>query len=498
MLSSDPHLSLTLPSIWYEVNLITPEHNIYGVSFPGLPGIMIGFNQHIAWAETNVGHDMQDLYHIRYVKENPDHYWLDGEKVPISYRYDTIFVKNSPAYIDTTRLTHWGPIIRKSKDRQTDIAMDWLVAHKAPASEGSTFVRAMQCKDYDCFLRESGTFITPAQNFIYADSKNNIGLRVNGLLPARKKLDGKFIESGEERKNGWLHFIPRSQNPQAFNPPQHYLASANQRSADPTYPYYYNTNFEQYRNRVINTRLDSSRVLSINDLKALQNNNYSKKAEDFIPLLLKSVGSLRPSPWLDTIAHWNYQYKASLSAPTIFNKWVDFIEELTYDEINSHKEDMATITPSTSTLSHLILSAPEDTLFDIRATEKRENARNIISMAWDSVLLNIQEIPGEQLLWGHANNVHIPHLARFPGLDSGPLFASGYKDAVNALRGNFGPSWRMVVELGPQPKAYGIYPGGPSGDPRSRNYSRMIDKWVHGQYDEIQYGLTKSELLESK
>lgn len=499
ILCSDPHLSLSIPSIWYELNIITPEHNIYGVSFPGLPGIMIGFNSHIAWGETNVGHDVQDLYHIKWVDDNRMEYWLDGIKTPVKYRYDTIRVKGKPIVIDTNIITKWGPIIKKSNDGLTDIAMDWLVAKEAPASEGNTFIRAMLCKDYECFLEETSTFITPAQNFLYADKNNNIGLRVNGLLPARVENDGRFVSEGDSARYGWNHWIPRSQNPQSHNPKQGYLTSSNQRSTDKSYPYYYTGNFEKYRNRAINQHLDTVQNVTLEQMKVFQNNNYSKKAEDIVPLFLDAIdtASLSDQKYqvLEQIRGWNYEYHRDSLSPSIFEKWYDEVVALTWDEIALYGDTMAVKYPPSTVLRDLIRSEPDDKMFDRLHTIKKETAADIIKMGFENTVTYTQKLDNEMLKWGNENKVSIPHVARVPGLGVQHVFAGGCGDVINATRGSFGPSWRMVIGLGEEIIGYGIYPGGQSGDPRSEFYLNMLDKWTNGKYDQLLYNIDKSEIV---
>ena len=499
ILCSDPHLSMSLPSIWYEVNLITPETDVYGVSFPGLPGIMIGFNEHISWGETNVGHDVQDLFHINYTDDSRKEYWLDGKKVPVEYRYDTIRVKDKPSIIDTNIITKWGPIIKRSNDGKTDIAMNWLVAHEAPAAEGNTFVKCMQCKDYDCFLRETAAFITPAQNFLYADNHGDIGLRVNGLLPARIQDDGKFVEEGDSIKNGWQHWIPREQNPQAKNPEQGYLTSSNQRSAGQDYPYYYYSgNFEKYRSRAINDHLDTVSNVTMKDMMTFQNNNYSKLAEDMMPLMLANIrtSSLtsEASKLVETMSNWDYNYEADYTAPALFEYWYSELSDQTWDEIAAYQDTMSLAYPSSSMLRDLIINEPDDVMFDKVVTIKKETAKDIIQMSFDSLVAYADRHDEEYLKWGNRNNVRINHLARVPGLGSGKLFAGGSGDVINATSGSWGPSWRMIVSLEKEVSAYGIYPGGQSGDPRNKRYMDLVEKWRTGNYDKLIYGVSKDEL----
>lgn len=499
IISCDPHLGLSLPSIWYELNIITPETNVYGVSFPGLPGLMFGFNENIAWGETNVGHHVQDLYHIKYTDDTRSHYWLDGKKVPLESRIDTFYVKGGTTQYDTTYLTHWGPIIRRSNDGKADIAMSWLVTKSTPIQEANTFIDAMQCKNYDCFKEKTGYFNTPAQNFLYADNSGTIGLRVNGLLPARKYQDGRFVAEGDKTSAGWNNWIPRAQNPQSENPDQGYLTSSNQRSAGPNYPFYYVGGFERYRNRAINEHLDSISNVTIPDMIDFQMNSYSKLAEDMMPEMLTAIDrsalSDRGKQVIDTLSNWNYYYEGQYTAPTLFDRWYSRVRDYTWDEISAYEDTMSVTYPLSTVLRDLIKDHPDDPIFDKLYTIPQENAQDIIRLAFDSLLVNIKDHDNEYLKYGNRIGLHIPHVALFPGLGSGKLFGSGSEDVINATNGKFGPSWRMVVGLGKVPEAYGIYPGGQSGDPRSPMYKNRIEKWRTGKLDRLIYNVEKDKIL---
>jgi penicillin amidase len=251
---NDPHLSLGLPSIWFEVHIHTPECNAYGVSFPGFPGIMIGFNEDIAWGETNVGQDVEDLFLIQWTDDSRKHYWLDSQKVAATYRLEEIQVKGGKTVMDTVWYTHWGPVYFRSLDGKHDMALRWLCHDEPDTDEFNTFIDAMKCRNYEEFQAATERYIAPAQNFGFASRDGDIALRVNGRLPAKLDQDGRFVEWGHQSAHNWQAFIPKKQVPQIVNPERGFISSANQVSADKTYPYYFNGEFERYRNRTINNK----------------------------------------------------------------------------------------------------------------------------------------------------------------------------------------------------------------------------------------------------
>ena len=177
-LCSDPHLSLTLPSIWYEMHLVSTEENVYGVTLPGIPKIIIGFNDHIAWGQTNVGMDVSDLYQITWVDQDRDRYFLDGAKQDVENRIETIKVKNAEDVIDTIKYTHWGPIVF---DEEISLALHWLPNMLFDGCPSSTFARLNQAQDFDEYLDALTYFESPAQNYVFASKKE--------ILPSKSRVN---------------------------------------------------------------------------------------------------------------------------------------------------------------------------------------------------------------------------------------------------------------------------------------------------------------------
>jgi len=313
ILANDPHLALSYPSVWYEIAITTPEFSAHGVTLLGMPGIMIGFNENIAWGETNVGHDVMDYHSLKWLDSNQTVYELDGRAVNVTYRVEQIAVKGNETITDSVRYTHWGPIV----DDSINLALRWLAHDEAPGLEFLTFVNGMRSKNYDEYLAATSGFYCPAQNFIYADNTNEIGLRINGTLPIKKKGQGRLVSEGSKTTDGWLGFIARSKNPQERNPKRNFVASSNQRSATAQYPYYYNGNFESYRNRVVNDYLTGKDSFSLEEMKRLQLSNFSIEAKEVLPLLLAHLDSVNLARReAKSLANdWNFYFDAeSLNA----------------------------------------------------------------------------------------------------------------------------------------------------------------------------------------
>jgi penicillin amidase len=473
LLANDPHLALSLPSTWYEIAITTPDFSAHGVTLLGMPGIMIGFNENIAWGETNVGHDVSDYYTVAWTDENRTSYMLDGKATKATLKIESYTVKGMKEVLDTVRYTAWGPIV----DDSINLALRWLVHDEASTPEFMTFVSGMTCNTYDEYLEATGTFQAPAQNFIYADNHNEIGLRINGKLPIKTYGEGVMVGDGSSTKNGWQGFIPRNENPQERNPTRGYVSSSNQWSTSTEYPYFFNGNFEGYRGRMAHSVLSQDSIFSIADMKALQNSNYSIEAEEALGILLPLLDSSNLKQ-ASLLSEWNFEYNADAKAPPLFDRWFAALEQMIWDEIFS-ETTIALPTPDTWVTINLMESSKDHPFYDIQATPYTENLKDLVNASFTAVIL----LPNAAL--GATKKAHIPHLTRLPAFSSDTIHIGGTKRALNAMQQTVGPSWRMIVALGENPEAYGMYPGGQSGNPASAYYMNKINAWAKGEYDRI-------------
>ena len=498
--SNDPHLNLTLPSIWFEIGIHTPEFNAYGVTIPGMPGIMMGYNDHIAWGETNVGQDVKDYFRIKWIDKAKREYLVDGKTLVAEERIETIKIKGGDIVTDTVLYTIWGPVSYESDDGKQDYAMRWLSLDIPDQPEFMTFIDAMGAKDYNEYLKATEPFITPAQNFAFASKSGDIALRVNGIFPAKENGDGKFIEDGSNSTNDWQAFVPKNQNPQVLNPERGFIASANQRSADNGYPYYYNGRFEYSRNRSINDFLREERTFTIEDMQSFQLNNRSKQAMDVLPIMLETIESLEKNEaetaCYNLLKSWNYEYNKESEDATLYNElWRKFLNA-TLDEISVWRDSFQVIYPEEWRLIEILDEDPDNDLFDVIETEAIESARDLIATSFREVasFYSRAQEKGSNLKWGRFSPLNIYHLSRIPAFSSLDMHVGGHPDALNAIGSTHGPSWRMVISLGEQTVAYGVFPGGQSGNPLSEYYLFSMDEWAEGKYHKLLNPATEADL----
>ncbi len=295
ILANDPHLDLTFPSIWYQVQMSSPTVNVYGVSLPGAPGIVIGYNQNISWGVTNVDADVLDWYQVKFKDKTKNEYWYNNQWNKVNKRVEVINILDREPVIDTVLYTHHGPVVyedasKKPADGDPTVpignALRWI-AHDE-SDEFLCFYLLNRGKNYADYRKALTYYTAPAQNFIFASSDKDIAITPNGKFPLKFKDQGKFILDGSDPANDWQGWIPPEQNPTVKNPPRGFVSSANQSSTDPTYPYYINWRFDQYyRGKRINDKLSTMKTATVDSMRMMQMDTYSILAQDVLPTMLK-------------------------------------------------------------------------------------------------------------------------------------------------------------------------------------------------------------------
>ncbi|MEZ4986023.1 MAG: penicillin acylase family protein [Saprospiraceae bacterium] len=505
LLSNDPHLNLTLPSIWYEVHLHTPNMNVYGVSLPCVPGVVIGFNEQAAWGITNVGQDVLDWYRIHWTDATKTKYQLDGQAVAPEWVIDTVWVRGQEApEIIRTPWTVFGPVVyQDSSSAYQDLAMQWII-HSPVGDEMhnniTSFLGLGLTKNVSDYQQALKGFDFPASNVVFADQGGNIALTVTGHYPLRQPQQGRFVQEGNEKLTAWQQYIPFSQIPRTVNPGRGYVSSANQRSTDLSYPYYYLGHFEDYRGRYINRVLDTMQQATPEMMMALQYDAHSLKAEEALPLMIaaaKEYGELSTisGQALSLLEKWDYRYTGNKAAPVLFDAWFDTLYQQTFDEIYAlHKDNHPMEFPEEWRLIALMEQLPKDPIFDLQATERKEDFSVLAAESLEKAAAAWMPAIVAGLNWNAHRATNIPHLGRIPGFDSGLLHTDGAKSTPNALSTGNGPSWRMVVSLEKPIKAWGVLPGGASGNPGSPYYMNSVKAWAQGEYYDLHLYQTPEEV----
>lgn len=516
ILCNDPHLQLNLPSLWYEVQLHAPEVNCYGVSLPGAPGIVIGFNDSIAWGVTNAQVDVRDWYTIQFKDEKRAEYKYGEEWKKTNSRIEIIAVKNKEPISDTVIYTHYGPIVYEGNEKFMDekkhpeisqranLAMRWT-AH-LPSEEVKTFYLLNRAKNYDDYRKAISFFDCPGQNFIFGAHNGDIAITQQGKFPIKYPGQGRFILNGSDPNDDYKDFIPQEQNPTIKNPARGFCSSANQHPTDSTYPYYYTSyDFEFYRNRVINNELTAKQNITIEDMQNLQQNNFNMLASEVLPKLIsqvldpKLISNSEIETYVsvyNTLSNWNYFNHADSLAPTYFQIWWDTLYDMLWDEM--YDDEIAFVKPNFYNTAQAINMFPDDyKYFDLLKTQdQKETLKGIVRLSFDNLVEIVDSInkkDASQLIWYLHKGTDIMHISQIPAFSRTDIHNGGYKNIVNATSETHGPSWRMIVELSDPINAYGIYPGGQSGNPGSIYFDNFVDTWATGKYNYLNFYKEESE-----
>lgn len=493
ILANDPHLKLTLPSIWLEMHLVCPGMNVYGVSLPGMPGITLGFNEHISWGQTNVGQDVLDIYKIKWVDDSRKQYFLDGKVRDTEVVVETIKVKGGSEVLDTVLYTHWGPI-KKEGGLQTDYAQRWVSLDAPLPTEIDVYLNINQSKNYEDFKNALKSFATPAQNFIFSSKDGDIAIVVAGKFPAKAEQQGRFVQDGSTTKSAWKGFVPFEELAQQLNPERGFVASANQHSADESYPYYYNGGFDDYRGRYINRRLNEMQAATREDLMNLQLDAYSLKAEEGLPLLLSQINesdlSKKELEVKRALEAWDFVYRSDDVRASYFDiLWSSFYQA-TFDEIYDLRDSIDIPYPEAFRLIELMEEDSSHWVFDISKTPEIEDFGDVVNASFHAIGFDTARVEP----WGERRNTSIDHLSNIPAFSVNKITSGGEGSTPNAIGRHTGPSWRMVVQMDKEIKGYGIYPGGQSGNPGSIYFETFVEDWAAGKYYELNNSSNKADI----
>lgn len=495
ILANDPHLGLNLPSIWFVMQLSTPEYNTMGATLPGALGIISGFNNHISWGETNATRDVLDWYKIEFKDETRTQYRYDNDWKSTTVRIEEIKVKDASTVVDSVIYTHHGPVTYDHNfmgdNEKSGYAMKW-VGHIGGNNQ-STFLALNKAKNYKDYVNALKTYTAPAQNFVFASTEGDIALWVQGLLPNKWIGQGKFLLDGSNPEHDWQSFIPQAFNAHTKNPERGFVSSANQHPVNENYPFYvFNDGYETYRNRVINDFFRSKDKFSIDDFKALHNNNYNLKAAELVPYMLENmdVSSLNSAEKeiYNQIKSWDFNNDIEKLGPSIWSKWYTKLYNLTWDEFKSEEE--ALLSPYAYQTNYIMKNNPENEFMDILKTPKKETAHDLFLLSFKEAVKELMEWKDKNgdYNWQAFKGTRVNHLLQsLPAFSRFNLPIGGDRNIVNATSATHGPSWRMIVEMSSPPKAFGIYPGGQSGNPGSTYYDNFIDDWAIGKYHELNF-----------
>lgn len=321
ILANDPHLLASAPGIWYLVHLSSPYMRVAGVTFPGVPGVVLGHNAEIAWGATNVGPDVQDLY-VETFNDKGEYQTQSGWK-PVTEREEVIKFRANP--LDPTlssetlkvRETSNGPVIIE-RDK-ISYSLKWT-AFDPKNSDFSAFFYLNRAKDWNSFKKALSDYGGSMQNFVYADVKGNIGWQTAGKVPIRRKGDGSLPYDGSKNDGDWIGSIPFNELPNLYNPASGFIMTANQRivGTDYKYPQLVREYAAPWRARRLYDLISNDKKATVNSTLAHQHDVYN------IPLSMfaKEMISLNvvPANTVNIIKNWDGKMVSDSQAAIYVNE----------------------------------------------------------------------------------------------------------------------------------------------------------------------------------
>ena len=504
ILANDPHLSPSMPGIWYQIGLhCACGLDVAGFSFSGVPGVVIGHNARIAWGFTNLDPDVTDLY---FEKVTGDGYEVDGKTVPLVTRRETIKVAGGDPVEITVRSTAHGPLLSDASQDLRDLSRDgYAVSLRWTALEPGTTVDALfaidAATDWSEFRAAAALFAVPAQNMVYADVDGNIGYQSPGRIPVRGKGDGRWPAPGWDSAYDWTGYIPFDSLPSVLNPPQGWITTANQAVIGKPYQPFLTSDWSYgYRSQRINDRIrsvvDHQRV-TLDDVQALQFDNHN----GFAPTLVPSLVQTAPAAASDAVAlfdGWDYQQGEDSAAAAYYNAVWRNLLLLTFDELGS--EYAPDGGDRWFEVVRGLLAEPDAAWWDRSATGEVEKRDDILALAQTGAVKELTASQGSQprdWRWGKMHTLTARN-GSFGESGIGPiewLFnhestpVSGGDAIVNATGWTAGdgyevdavPSMRMIVNLASLDDSRWIQLTGNSGHAFSPNYDDQYELWRHGK-----------------
>lgn len=518
LLANDPHLGIQMPSIWYEIGLhcqpVGPDcrYDVGGFSFAGDPGVIIGHNDNIAWGLTNVGPDVQDLYIEKINPDNPNQYEVNGKWVDMTVVDETIKVAGGDPVDLKVRYTRHGPIVsdtyKKLEDFTKKAGID-LPAHYAlalqwtalqPTQVFQSVLEYDRAQTWDDFRNALKDFAVPSQNFIFADTKGDIGYQMPGLVPIRAKGDGWLPVPGWTDEYAWTGYIPFDKLPSVLNPDQGFIVTANNPVVGQDYPYFISRDWDYgFRAARITQLIEAKPKLSLQDMQAIQGDDYDAAAAMTLPYLTKLSLSGPQSYAVSLMKSWDMQDKMDSAPAAIFNLfWRDLILK-TF--LNNLPDGTLPDGDRAFVVFQNLLQQPNSPWWDDPTTPKVETRDDILKAALAQAITDGSASMGSDLAkwqWGDIHQAVFQNQSLGESgvgpieslLNRGPYAVSGSTSIVNATSWKVAegfevttlPSMRIVNDLSNWDNTQWINTTGQSGHAYNPNYVEMADLWRNIQY----------------
>jgi len=507
ILANDPHLGHGAPGIWYEAHLVSPSMNVSGSILPGMPFVVIGANEHVAWGVTNVEADDTDFYIEKINPANPNQYEYESRWENMTIRDEIIKIKGAEDEKFRVRLTRHGPIIDEvykfEEAKGTALSMRWTAYEKLQAE---AFYYLNIAKSIDDIEKALEFYKCPGQNFVYADKKGNIGFWAAVGIPIRDGFSGAFPVPGWDGNYEWKGYVPTREQPHLRNPARQWIATANNKHVGDDYPYIISHYYAMPDRFVrIEEMISEKEKLAVNDFKRMHSDFHMVLAKEWVPMMLNSLSdkdlSEKEQNALITMKDWDFVADTEGVAPTVFHATINEMVKNAFKKRLGEELYEQYINKSNVAFNAMrnLIAQGQSVWFDDPETQAVENLSEIIIKSFKEAIAYLNETMGSNVddwQWGKLHTLTLYHpfgkssslMGYFMNIGPFPMGGSiatvnpqPYK-LINPWEGYHGASLRYIIDFSNMENSRRVIPAGISGNFMSPHYDDQAELWRTGKY----------------
>jgi penicillin G amidase len=499
ILANDPHLAFGSPGFWYLARLETPQHQITGATAAGVPLVVIGHNERIAWGFTTTTADVEDLFVEQVDPADPGRYLTPQGSAPFQSRHETVVVKGAAPVEITIRETRHGPVLSDAlppgaADRGFVLALAATFTIPGDRSAEALW-EVNRAADWPSFRAALRQFVGPVQNIVYADVDGTIGFIAPGQVPIRRRGQGWLPAPGWTGSHDWTGFIPFDALPTAINPPSGHFVTANNKIVPDNYPYFLSRDWDlPNRAERIEALLAATPVQTAASSAAIQADTFSLMAERLVPLM---TGTVTQNPatreMVERLRNWDFRMDMDKVEPLLFTAWLrEFSRSILFGRFGDAVSDYWDLRPR---VMEAVLTERPDWCDDPKRPGE-ESCGSRLAEALEATLARLGRDYGSDMAqwqWRRAHvavfansvfsripmlrdwlRIAIPTPGAYDTLNRGP---STIRDDTTPFEQRFGAGLRMIADLASPEDARMITAPGQSGDPLSAHYADLLQRW---------------------
>ena len=513
ILADDPHLATSIPAIWYLAEIQGDTIHSIGATFPGLPAIVIGHNEEVAWGVTNVGPDVQDLYVERINPANPNQYEVDGAWEDMTVVEELIAVDGEEDPIRwAARSTRHGPLISDVSDTGAPLALRWTALDPGDTTMDA-FLGLNYAADWEQFLDAQRLFVSPSQNFVYADRAGNIGYIAPGRIPIRVDgHDGMTPVPGWASEYEWQGYIPFAELPMTFNPAAGYVATANNRVVGEDYPHLLSNDWAPpFRAERIVDLIEQmsagAEKLSVDDNAAIQGDRVSTQTRQLLPFLTGLTGAdERQQQAIALLKAWDGEMALASAPASIYQAWMLHLERAMFeDDLRTRLYEEMSTRANPLFLENVLADATLAAVWcDNVLSAPAESCDDTARIALDAALDDLTERLGGNMndwRWERLHITQYPHnpfsqVSYLKGLFHRTIANGGDRYTVNVAPVRLAepyiqthaPGYRHIIDLADLNNSRFVITTGQSGNVLSSHYDDLIRPHRDVEYVPMTFG----------